>query len=318
MNSFKKILFLLARACISVALLVFLFKQVDIKSLLGVIKNADKALLLAAFLVSFLNYILGFLRWSMLLLAYKIRVPFRRLVVSYSGGIFFNALLPSTIGGDLVRTIDLAHFSKKPRESVATVLLDRLSGYTGLVIVALLAVLLSGEIIYAKSILVFIAAITGILIFILLVLFNPFIYSKINRLLGSLFLGRISRALKNLHQEIHTFKDRKKSILGNLGFSLLIQAVNPLVFYLLSLALGIKVNLLYFFIFVPIVGAVTLLPVSIGGLGLREAAVIFFFAQAGVSKDMALAASLSSSVFLLIYAGLGGLIYVFALRYRRL
>jgi len=232
-------------------------------------------------------------------------------------GIFFNSFLPSTIGGDFVRTIDLASFSKKPREVAATVLLDRLSGYIAVVLVASLAILFGWKIIHTRSVLLSMAVITAILIFILLALFNQFAYSKINRLLGSLSLGRVSRGLKNLHQEIHVFKREKNTILGNLSLSLLIQAVNPIVFYILSLALGIKINILYFFIFLPIIGAVTLLPVSIGGLGLREATVIFFFAQAGVSKDISLAAALLSSFFLFIYAGLGGLIYVFTLRYRR-
>ena len=67
----------------------------------------------------------------------------------------------------------------------------------------------------------------------------------------------------------------------------------------------------------PIIGAITLLPISIGGLGLRKNTTMLFFTQAGVSKDMAVAMSLLNFSFIVAYGAIGGLIYVFTLHYRR-
>jgi uncharacterized protein (TIRG00374 family) len=317
-EALKKIFSILLRVGVSIILLIFLFKQVDKKSLLEIIKNADKFLLFAAFLIFSLGYIICVLRWEMLLKAVKIHLPLKRVIISFSGGIFFSLFLPSTIGGDLMRSIDLAAYTKRPREVIATVLLDRLSGYVGLVLLALLALLFGWKFLQDKSVLLSIMIITALLIAILLVLFNKFVYFKINQLLHSPNAGRFRQLLKDLHQEVHYFRQHKKVIINNLIFSLLIQAVTPVTFFIIARSLGIKVDIIYFFIFLPIICAITLLPISIGGLGLRDASAIFFFAKVGIAKDSAFAMSLLNFFFIAVYGGLGGLIYVLTAHHRRI
>jgi len=154
----------------------------------------------------------------MLLKAIKINLPLKRVIISFSGGIFFNLFLPSTIGGDLMRSIDLAAHTKRPSEVVATVLLDRLSGYIGLVFLALLSLLIGWDKIEDKSVLFSVGLISLVLIAILLVLFNKFLYSKINKLLHSPNAGKIRELIKNLHQEIHLFRHNKRVIVNSLIF----------------------------------------------------------------------------------------------------
>jgi len=316
-TKFKKFMSILLRVGISVALLVFLFRQVDKKVLLEIIKNADKGLLVLAFIIFSSSYILCIFRWMMLLKAVKIHLSLKRVIISSAGGIFFSLFLPSTIGGDLVRSVDLAAHTKRPREVVATVFLDRLSGYTGLVLLALLALAVGWRLVPLKSVLPPVFIITGVLVLGLLVLFNKFAYNKVNRVLQSPSAGKIRESIKNLHQEIHFFRHQKKVILKNIGVSFLVQLTAPLVFYIIALSLGIKLNIVYFFVFLPIIGAITLLPISIGGLGLRDATTIFFFGTVGVSKDLSFAMSLVSFFFILVYSGIGGLIYVLTVHHRR-
>jgi len=76
--------------------------------------------------------------------------------------------------------------------------------------------------------------------------------------------------------------------------------------------------MIYFFIFLPVIGAITLLPISLGGLGLRDATTIFFFAKIGVGKDLAFAMSLLSFSFLLFYGSIAGLIYFITVNHRKL
>ncbi len=217
-----------------------------------------------------------------------------------------------------MRAIDLAVHTKRPKEVIATVLLDRLSGYIGLVFLALFSLVFGWELIQDKSVLVSVAVITAVLVVILLILFNKILYVKINKLLHSPDAGRIRELIKNLHQEIHYFKHHKSAIINNLIFSIIIQAITPLTFFIIALSLGLKLNIAYFFIFLPIISAITLLPISIGGLGLRDAATIFFFAKVGVGRDLAFAMSLLSFSFVVIVGALGGLVYVFTIRHRRL
>jgi len=319
MRIFKKIASLILRVSVSIILLVFLFNLVDKKNLIQIIKNADKPLLLIAFFILFASYALCIFRWDMLLRAAKVHLPFKRVIISGAGGMFFSLFLPSTIGGDLIRSIDLAIYTKRTHEVVATVLLDRLSGYTGLVIMALLAVLCGWRFIEGDTNVLFsVVIITAILVTLLLILFNRSLYSRINKLLHSPQAGKIRQFIKDLHQEMHIFRHHTDVVVGNLMLSLVIQIMSPLTFYIIALSLGIKINAVYFFIFIPIIGAIILLPISLGGLGLRDATTIFFFAKAGVSKDMAFAMSLLSFFFILIVGIAGGIIYALTVHHRRI
>lgn len=313
----KKILSVILRVGISIFLLFFLFKQIDKKSLLEIIKSLNKPLLYLGFIIFFLNYLLCFIRWQMLLKAANINLSLKKLVTSYSGGVFFNLFLPSSIGGDMMRSIDLSVQTKKPHEVVATVLLDRLSGYVGLVTLTLIALVFGWKLLADRTVLFSMAILFGILIAVLLVLFNQFLYSSINRFLGS-SSNKIKDSIKTLQQQIYLFKGRKRVIFYNLLMSFVIQIVSPICLYFIALSLGINIKIVYFFVLLPIISAITLLPVSIGGLGLRETATIFFFAKVGVSKDLSFAMSLLSFSFMLIYGALGGLIYVLTIHHRRL
>lgn len=320
MVTFKKIATLLLRISISVVLLVFLFKanKIDTHALGVDIKSADKGILLVGFIIFFLVYILGFLRWRMLLKAAQIDIPIKRLITSFSGGIFFSIVLPSTIGGDLVKTADLAEQTRKAKEVIATVLLDRLSGYIGLVLVILPTLLLNRDLMQDKVVISSISAIVIILVIILLVLFNKFIYSKITSFLAAPGAGRIKEAIKDLHREIHIFQHHRKLIIYNLALSFIIQIIMPVSVYFIALSLGVKVSFSSFLIFLPIIGAITLLPIAIGGLGLRESLFVVYFAKVGVAKQLAVAMSLLSFSFVLFYGAVGGLIYVLTVHNRRL
>ncbi len=336
MDFFKKILSFVFRISISVVLLIFLFRQVDLKSLLGIIKGVNKPLLSLALAIFLLNYLLSFYRWLMILKAANLRLPLKRVAISYSGAIFFSLFLPSTIGGDLVRSVDLSAHTKRPSEVVATVILDRLSGYVGLVSVALVALLLGKNFLHDRIILAAMAVITAVLAATLLALFNRPVYLRINNLLRAPalalsgkaakssplpmahFFGRLRELLTNTHKEIHYFRNHKKIIALNVALSFVIQLITPLVFYIIALSLGLHAPVLYFFVVLPIVGAITLLPISLGGLGLRDASVVFFFAKVGVGKDAALSMSLLNFAFILAYSTIGGLIYVLTVHHRRL
>lgn len=317
----KTIAAYILRIGISVALLAVLFKwsKIDMRGVLMVMKSADKPLLSAAFLIFLAGYAVGFYRWYMLLEAIKIPISFKRTLSSFSGGVFFSLFLPSTIGGDVTRSIDLAAHTKKTREVVATVFLDRLSGYIGLVIIALASCALGWRIVGGYTVVIIsLSAITGLLAAILLVLFNARVYAWIQKSGHIPGAAKFTETLKNLHHEIHYFRHHRRVIVNSLFLSVVIQAILPVTMFLISRSLGLNVSIHYFFILFPIIGAVSLLPVSIGGLGIRENMTVFLFARAGIHQSLALGMSLLNFSFIAVCAGIGGLIYVFTVHHRRL
>ena len=319
MKLIKKFTTIILRLGVSALLLFLVFKQMDQQSAFAVMKGADKGMLCVSFLLFLASYVIAFWRWEMLLKTLKIDLPLRRIISPYAGGIFFNLFLPSTIGGDFMRSIDLGRYTKRPREVIATVFLDRLSGYAALVILALIAVCLGWGMGLLRDLSVIVAVgVIGILLgLILLVLYNNWVYAFINTLLDSPKAGKLREAIKNLHEEIYKFRQHKGIIARNIILSLIVQGLNPIAVYLIAQAFGIHASIIYFFIFLPIISAITLLPISIGGLGLRDVTTVIFFAKIGVAKNMAFATSLTSFFFIALCGGIGGIIYVLTLHHRR-
>ena len=312
----RKIVSLFIRICISVGILLFLFKRVDLSKIIQNISQANKPILTSVLLLIFLCYFIGFLRWKILLTGLGLNLATSLIFKSFCLGLFSNLFFPSTVGGDLAKSVDLGLRTQKLKRVVASIILDRLSGYSGLVIVAVLALLLGYKIITDLVVFFVLGIISVLLIGILAILFNNFLFSRATNLLR--FFGRIGQTLNNLHYEIYNFRNQKRIILKSVYYSLIIQLITSFTFFLISLALGVKINPFYFFILVPIIGTISAVPVSIAGLGLREASSMYFFTKVGMSGEVALAVALLSFSMIFLFGLIGGIIYVLTFSRRRL
>jgi uncharacterized membrane protein YbhN (UPF0104 family) len=84
-----------------------------------------------------------------------------------------------------------------------------------------------------------------------------------------------------------------------------------------GLSLGIKIDIIHYLIFVPIISSVTVLPISIGGLGLRDNTAVVLFSTLGVAADKVVAMTLINFAFLFFVGIAGGLIYAIVLYGRK-
>ncbi|MFH1578195.1 MAG: lysylphosphatidylglycerol synthase transmembrane domain-containing protein [Candidatus Omnitrophota bacterium] len=315
-KNMRKIISFFVRIAISIGALLFLFKQVDFYKIMQAVENINKPIFVFAFLLALFASMLCFFRWRMILLGLGLKISTFLIFRSFCIGYFSNLFFPSTVGGDFSRSIDLGLRTQKPRQVAASVILDRLSGFSALVIIALFALLFVVRIITEVAVFFALGIFFFLIAGILLVLFNNFLFSKVSRLLR--FLGRIGKALSNLHYEIYNFRNQKRIILISILYSLVIQLIIPISFYLLSRALGVSLNPMYFFVFVPLVTVISALPVSIAGLGLREASSMYFFTKVGMPGEVALAIALLSFFMLFLIGLSGGLFYVFTFSNRRI
>ena len=81
-------------------------------------------------------------------------------------------------------------------------------------------------------------------------------------------------------------------------------------YYFLGLALGIEINLLTWIFISPIVATISMIPVSIGGIGLRENTLVFILISMGVNNEVAGIHSLLVFFMLVLIGIVGGLIYL--------
>lgn len=313
-NFFRQVFFILLRGSISFVILFFLFRRIEIGQTIEALRLCRIDYLLYSFFIFFVVYMLCFLRWRVLLKSAGINASLGKLTSLYSGSLFFNLFLPATIGGDIMRVLDLSSHTKKAKEVAATVLLDRLSGFVAMVLMGFLSIVLGWKYIEKCSLLVP-ALVVCVLVFVLItIFFTKNLFNKIIRL-----LPHVSLRLKlvKLHEEVFAFRGRFDVLIKIMFLSLLGQVVYILSNYYVFMALGLKLAMLNLFIFIPMVNLIAIIPISIGGLGLRDMGNAFFFALVNVANNIAVGASLLIFFYNFALGILGGIFYVFTLYFRR-
>jgi hypothetical protein len=300
---------------ITLALLIFLFSKTDFKSLSSVFRSADAGDLFIAFSVFLFLYFLGLLRWRLLLNAYQVRVSFGRLSSCYFASQFFNLVLPSTIGGDAVRTMDIASHTNTPSSAVlATVLLDRVAGFFGLMTVLAVSLSLGYRILNDTSILLATAILLAFILFLSGVIFSKRFFNGIFKFLPFM---RLKEYLYKMHDVAASFRGKKGVLAGVWILSIFIQAGLPVVYFFMARAIAAPLEPIYFLIFVPVITSISVIPISIAGLGVRDTASVVIFAKAGLAAEKAFALSLMNFGFMFVIGVLGGVVYVLSLHRRR-
>jgi glycosyltransferase 2 family protein len=304
----RKQLLNILRIVISIVLIVFILSKVDLQSLWQVVKGADIWLLLAAIAVIFLGVFIRSVRWKILLDALPLKVSLKELTELYFIGFLFNTILPSGIGGDAIRMYELSQKSERGADAVTSVIVDRFLGMFALLALALVALIFSWWMIPQTVVIVSLVIFLGGTIA-SSILFNRGLLERLLKLFP--FMNFITR-IKMVNALLTSFQSYSwRAIWRSFGVSTVFNLTLILMNILIGSALGAHISVLYYFVFVPITSMVLLLPISFGGLGVRESAYVILFTQVGLSQEIAL--SLSLLVYFLgnVVPGLvGGVIYL--------
>ncbi|MBF0388268.1 MAG: flippase-like domain-containing protein [Candidatus Omnitrophica bacterium] len=303
----KSALSFFGRFALSAVLLVWLFKYIDWKDIINALKMADVRLLCWAFAINFLIQIMCLVRWILLMKALNLSASWGATFRYFFIGLFCNLFLPTSIGGDVVKAIGMSRSVGNKAKVFASVVLDRLSGFGGLVVLALVAYIFGHQIIDAPAVMIPVVTLTLLSLTIGFMLFHEKVYTFCYRIFTP--IPRVHKALMDMHADVVLMKARKRTAVGCVFISAMLQVMGAYMYYLIAVALGQQVSLMYFMVVAPIVCAVTFLP-SIGGLGVREVGWVYFLARVGVDKGVAASVSLISFFFVIVIGVLGGVFYV--------
>jgi uncharacterized protein (TIRG00374 family) len=306
---------LLIRVSLSFILLGFLFWKTDLSKFSGLFGSLN----LALYSVSIISYTLLYIplsyRWQILLQALGIRVPIERLFTTYLVGVFFNNFLPTAIGGDLVRGLDLYRFTQKGKEAAVSVMAERFLGLAALLVIAVTALAFSYSSLQDPLLVwLVLVAVFGYLIT-LFALSTPTLFILTAKMLQKLRLQWIGQKLLKIPEAITLYKSSPRILIFSAALSILNQALTVMIYYLLALSLHLKIALAYLFLFFPVISIVSMAPVSLGGLGVREGITVYLFQKVGVEPGHALGLSLAWFSIIFLTSLLGGV--VLALRYVR-
>jgi hypothetical protein len=298
------------KVLISTTILAYLLTRTDLQSIATLVRSLRLPIFLSSFLLYIIAQILSTLRWRGLLQAEKINISIWRLTLIYFEGMFFNLMLPTLIGGDIVRGYQVLRLTRRHDASLASILVERLSGYVAMIMIATTALIFAYPLLRDPVVVWLTAGAAAGLIGIIAGLLNERLQTAFFTLLNRSGLGRFHETLHRLHEAIQRYWKHQQALLVAIGLSLVLQLVVILVYYQISRSLNLSVPLGYFLLFIPLISVVSMLPVSVAGLGIREGSAVFFFAKVGLDSAAAISLSLLWFFVTAVCSALGAVVFL--------
>lgn len=296
------------RVAIGAAVLAFVVLR-DPGALLDALARANALLVVAAAAVLLVGLCVSALRWRAYLEALEIPLRWRTLLRMYFVGTFFNAFLPTGVGGDAYKAVRIGRANSAGARAFASVFLDRFAGLVGMALVGMLGVVV--ELVAGRrtrvagvSLVLCAAVLAGATL--LLVAGDRFVVRFIpDRRWGA----PIRRAMRAIHETArHPVAAARGYALG-VGY----QALLLVEHLLLARALGVEQAGVGALAGVMVIAQVaTLVPLTINGLGFREAGYVWALSAYGVQEGPARAFAVVVLAILLATSVIGGIAYVVA------
>ncbi len=254
---------------------------------LGQIGKKGIGLIVVAFLATLLSIVLSGIRWQRVLDALEVPSRIRDLVELQLAGMFAGNFLPSTVGGDVVRARWLAKVNKTTSDSIASVVLERLTGWLVLPILVLAGTLTDPSIWHLGEVskaVVFVAAATLVALFFLLALAR-----STNLSARASRIAVLAGLLEAIYRGIGKLERKPASLARLLGWAFLYQLCVLVASIFAAQALHISIGWRELLVFVPAVAMLQVLPLTIGGLGIREGALVLMLHPLGIAPAQAIA-----------------------------
>jgi hypothetical protein len=302
----------LLKVGISLAVLGVLLARVDRAAMVGAVRGASASLLLLCIPLYVLGQILSTLRWWLLLHAEGISVPLWRLLLMYVEGMFFNLFLPTAVGGDVLRGYRIWHHTRAGEGALASILVERITGFVAMIAIASVAtgVAFATGALRDRLVVAFVGLVAAGLAAAILLLSSPAALRLAEQLVGRRAgAGRLA-ALPRFCAAVQRYRGHGGAVAGALAISAVFQTLLIFLVFLVGAALHLPVAFGPFLIFIPILNVISMLPVSIGGLGVREGGAMYLFAKVGVDPAGALTLSLLWFATVAVTSLPGGIVFV--------
>ena len=319
---------LILKAVVAATILGLVLARVDLEVALRHLRGVSLPMLCVALLPVLLIRVLMAAKWSVLLRQRGVTVGVWALlrIVLVSG--FLAMLLPTSLGADALRLVELKRRRHAFAAAASATLADRMLTIIAIVLVSCIAAVLCWDRVSDKTPLWSVFGISIVLSATILAVVSRApaqlaermgaVWSKVveprlpglprgERIEG---LGRkaLGKALE-VHQELRDLAKTPRTIIWAFVLNLLVQLVRVVHIDLVFRSIGVPIPFVYGLAFVPIIILLTLLPISFFGLGIKEAGFVFFFSLVGVAPEACVTASGLTYVVQLVIVLVGALLF---------
>lgn len=309
----KDNLFTAIRIIVSIALLSFLIIRSwnSLKNFTSILKILNPAFLLLALTLYLLGIAAEMLRWDILLRAQDIRISKGFLIQSLFIAYFYSNIFPTNVGGDVYRAYDLHENKDIPLDkNISVIVTERFIGmFSGTVY---LVISFFGIYRYLNLITILSLSILpfgGLLLFFIILKPKAF---KIDRLFKKIrFLTRFEPKYNSFLQHFVSYKNKLKYLIVSFMLSLAAQLLFYTGFYFAAVYINLDLPFFAFFFLIPVILLISNVPISIGGLGVRENSFVLLLKNFNVPENTGTLFALVSLFIIVCSALLGGVIYLF-------
>ncbi|RME18178.1 MAG: UPF0104 family protein, partial [Bdellovibrio sp.] len=281
--------FTLLKVIIAVGLIVWLVAKGNLS-----LKDMSHLFSPLAFLffmgLAVINLLITAWRWHVLLKAKGFSLSFKDVFPLQLIGVFFSFALPAgSVGGDLVKGYYVIKGEDQRKlDAGMTVLMDRIVGLYAMVFLGLFFMTLKVSVFWNSpalfSLYMMTAAAFGGLTLVLLLAFSHKAFSLFNKILVHMPLG--DKVLK-VYEGMKSYRNHKLALIKAFSLSLLAQAVGVLFFMVAGSFLKVSgVPWTTYFFVVPIGMLITAIPLSQGGVGVGQVAMMYLFGVFTGIKDL--------------------------------
>lgn len=284
-----------AKLALSAALLALLFSRNDAGDMLAAVADADARWLVIGFAANVASQVVSAYRWWLLTVAVGFDAPLRRVVAYYFGGMYLNLFGPGTVTGDVGRSLFLAGGQRRGL-ALTTVVAHRAFGFVALVWVSAAALLLSRDLPLPPLA----RALAAVAIPITLAgwLVGPRLAARL--------LPPSHRLRRLVEDDLAPYWGDRRLVAVSVALAMVVHVLQILGQMAVGRALGLALPDAVFWVVAPILNALSTLPFSFSGLGVREAGYWYALPQVGVAPGAAVAVGLLTSAIVLV-TGLCGL-----------
>lgn len=286
------------RITVSVALFAVLISRLNLDGVLPRQRHLSTLGWFAAAIgVALIGIALSAWRWQRVLAVFEVHVPLRILLSHYLAGQFVGNVLPSTIGGDVLRISRSTHSTGSGTTAFASVVLERLTGFVALPLLCFVGFALQPSL-FGEDHAWIALAISGAT---LLALVGILALAGSPKMAGR-FKDRENwmRFIGAVHVGVDRMRGRPRLAAAVLGTALIYQTSTVLTVWLAARMLGVDVPTAAIIAFVPAVAMAQVIPISVGGFGIREGMLALFLTPLGVSTGRAVAIGLAWYFIVLI------------------
>jgi len=310
-----RVLLPLLKLLIGAGLIVLLFRRQDLRwlDIIETVSNlsAHPAWLAATLLLVLACLLCGAGRWWTALAGLGVTLTRTRAAALFMVGHFFNGFLPGSTGGDVARAFYAARETQGQRtNAVLSIIVERLAGIAVLLILTLIGLLASAGRYHLPLALALVGGLSAAILIVLVGLPNlprmagwPLVRQVVQH-------PRIGPLAQRLYAALRLFHAQPVLILRLLGWSLLQHGCAIASWLALAWGLGFDFRAPAFMLLVPAVLTAQMIPITPGGLGVREGAAVSLLPAAGMAPHEAMLVSLASFAASLVWSAAGGIVFV--------